>query len=560
MRKILLVLLCVTFTVFSFGQKAAGKGDRKDLDMARQMEILLSVYRDAALFYVDSTNPEKMVKNAMEGMLSELDPYTEYIPAKDMSDFEFQVTGKYAGIGSLIRQRGLGTDNWVEISEPYEGTPSAEAGLKAGDRLLEIDGVNLQGLGSPKVSSMLKGEADTKFTLKYRPIEDTTTTKTIEITRRKIVVPGVPYYGMLDGDMGYVRLNSFTEGSAREVRVAIGKLAEGRKLKGLVLDLRGNGGGSVGEAIEIVGLFVPRGTEALNIKGRVNQMNATYKTRVEPTYRDLPLTVLVNSISASSSEIVAGALQDLDRAVIIGQRSFGKGLVQSPRPMPYSGILKITTAKYYTPSGRCIQALDYTNRKDDGSVGHVPDSIIKPFSTVAGRKVYNGGGVMPDVKLEPRYMSKFAMILTAYGFIDDFANLYAAQNAKVDGVFTVDDKLYDRFVKFMADKEIQYESMSSRKLKELADAAKREKYDDKIASELEAIASKIKDDKMQELITFKDELKELLSSAIVTRWSFARAAIEQSLASDTEIQKAVELLANHAEYQRILKEQDTAKN
>ncbi|MEG2646979.1 MAG: S41 family peptidase [Mucinivorans sp.] len=563
MRKLIITATVLMMAAVSLGQTAEPKVGAKttqDLDAARGMEILLSVYRDATLFYVDSTKPEKMVNDALRGMLSELDPYTEYIPAKDMSDFEYQVTGKYGGIGSLIRQRGLGPKNWVEISEPYEGTPSVEIGLKAGDRLMEIDGINLQGLGSAKVSSMLKGDPETKFTLKYRPITDTNTTRTVVITRRKITVPSVPYAGMLDGGVGYVRLNSFTEGSAKEVREAIDKMAEKTALKGLVFDLRGNGGGSVSEAIDIVGLFVPRGTEALKIKGRVAQSSATYRTRVEPTYKNLPLAVLVNSTSASSSEIVAGALQDLDRAVIVGQRSFGKGLVQSPRPTPYNGLFKVTTAKYYTPSGRCIQALDYTHRRDDGSVGTVPDSLIRTFETAAGRKVYDGGGVMPDVKIEPEYLSKFAAILTAYGFIDDFANNYAAHHAMPVGRFAVNDELYDEFVRFMADKEITYESMSSIKLKELVKAAEREKYDDKIADELKAIASKIQDNKMEELATFKDELCDLIATAVVTRWSFLRGAIEYSLVDDTELSRAKQVVLDTAEHEKILTKQDTAKN
>ncbi|MEF9949706.1 MAG: S41 family peptidase [Mucinivorans sp.] len=566
MRKVMVAVVAALFVGAlgeAMGQKMGQKSDSsvaRELETARGMEILLSVYRDANLFYVDSTKPDKMVQDALSGMLGELDPYTEYIPAKDMSDFEYQVTGKYGGIGSLIRQRGLGAKSWVEIAEPYEGTPSVEVGLRAGDRLLEIDGVSLQGLGSPKVSAMLKGDPDTKFTLKYRPIADTTTTREVVITRRKITVPSVPYAGMVSNGVGYVRLNSFIEGSAREVREAIDRLAAKDSLHALILDLRGNGGGSVGEAIDIVGLFVPRGTKALSIKGRVAQSSATYRTRVEPTYGKLPLAVLVNSISASSSEITAGALQDLDRAVIIGQRSFGKGLVQSPRPAPYNGIFKVTTAKYYTPSGRCIQALDYTHRREDGSVGVVPDSLIKSFATAAGRKVYDGGGVMPDVKLEPEYISKFGVILAAYGFIDDFANLYAAQHPKAEKHFVVSDKMYEDFVRFMADKEIAYESMSSQKLKELVKAAEREKYDDKIADELKSIASKIKDDKMEELRTFADQIKDLIASAVVTRWSFVAGAIEHSLSQDSQVQRAVQVLGDKAEYERILTSQDTEKN
>lgn len=559
MKKLILTVLALGFALGAVAQQGK-KNTERDMELSRQMEILLSVYRDANLLYVDSTKADKMTQDALKAMLSKLDPYTEYIPAQDMDEFEFQTTGKYGGIGSLIRQRGVGDKSWVEISEPYEGTPSDKAGLKAGDRLLEIDGVSLQGLGSPKVSSMLKGDPDTKFTLKYRPLADTMTTRTVELTRRRIAVPSVPYYGVLDGDIAFIRLNTFTEGSAKEVREALAKLKTEKPIKGLVLDLRGNGGGIVGESIDIINLFVPRGVQALKIQGRVPQLGATFTTRMEPIEKDLPLVVMINSSSASASEIVAGALQDLDRAVIVGQRSFGKGLVQSPRPVPYNGMLKITTAKYYTPSGRCIQALDYTHRREDGSVGTIPDSLIKTYTTSGGRKVYDGGGIMPDIKLESQYLSKFAAILIAYGFVDDFANIYAAQNARPKERFVVDDKIYDKFVKFMADKEIVYESMSSRKLKELADVAKKEKYDEKISKEIESIGEKIKDDKNQELITFKDEIKDILASSILTRWAYARVAIEESLSEDDEVEKAVEILKNPTEYHRILKEQDTTKN
>lgn len=549
---IALAVSCLTATA----QTTHREQQHAELDIAKSMEVMTSVFREVNLFYVDSVKPDKMVSDAMNGMLTQLDPYTEYIPEKNMSEFDFATTGKYAGIGALIRQRG----DWVEISEPYEGTPAARLGLKAGDRLIEIDGQSLHSIGSSKVSSMLKGEADTKFTLKYRPIADTTTTKTIEVTRQRISVPGVPYFGMVSDSIGYILLNNFTMGCAKEVRDAFEKLRATGKLRGLILDLRSNGGGIVGEAIDIVGMFVPRGTRALNIRGKILEMNSTYTTRIAPIDTKLPLAVLINSASASASEIVAGALQDLDRAVIIGQRSFGKGLVQSTRPMPSNGLLKVTTAKYYTPTGRCIQALDYTHRREDGSVGHIPDTLIKTFTTINGRKVYDGGGIMPDEKLEPEYMSKFAAIMMAYGFIDDFANLYAAHNSPAQKGFKVDDKLYAKFVKFMEDKTIEYESMSERKLKELREAAVREKYDERITAELDAIADKIKDDKMVELSQFKSEIKELLTSSILTRLYYARAAIEESLTDDKAVKRAVEILDNTAQYDEILTTQDTQKN
>lgn len=547
----------VVLALLTFGANAQmGEAQKRELEVAQSMEIMLSIYRDVNLFYVDTVNPSKLVVDAMAGMLSKLDPYTEYIPKEDVGDFEFATTGKYGGVGSLIRQRG----EWTEIAEPYEGTPSARAGLRAGDRLLKIDSVDLRNIGSDKVSAKLKGDPGTKFTLQYLPLADTTQIKTIEITREKIVIPGVPYFGMVSDSIGYIRLYNFTEGCAKEIKKAYETLAISGRLKSLILDLRGNGGGIVGEAVDIISMFVERDLEVLHIRGKVREMNSVYKTRHNPIDLDIPLVVLVNSASASSSEIVAGALQDLDRAVVIGQRSFGKGLVQSPRKVPHDGLLKVTTAKYYTPSGRCIQVLDYAHRRDDGSVGHIPDSVVKVYNTKGGRKVYDGGGIMPDVKVDVEYMSKFAAILVAYGFVDDFANVFAVQNAPVKESFKVDDRIYDEFVKFMDDKTIEYESMSSRKLKELRSVAKLEKYDVRILAELDAIAEKIVDDKDAELQQYKEGIKEIIEREIITRWFFISAAIKASLNGDTEVDRAIELLNNEAEYNRILKEQDTSKN
>lgn len=558
--KFRLIVVAIATLWFGIEQTTAQSTHRQqqkgDLEISKSMEIMLSVFRDANLFYVDTLNAATLVRNAMNGMLSELDPYTEYIASESLDDFEFVTTGKYAGIGALIRQRG----EWVEIAEPYRGTPSDRVGLKAGDRLLSIDGVDLHKLGSAKVSSMLKGDRETAFTLTYRPIADTTKSVDVEIIREIISVPGVPYSGMVSDSVGYILLNSFTEGSAKEVRSAFEKLRSGGVLSGLILDLRGNGGGSVGEAIDIISMFVAHGVEVLNIRGKIREMNSSYSTRMAPVDIKIPLTILMNSSSASSSEIVAGALQDLDRAVIIGQRSFGKGLVQSTRPTPYNGLLKITTAKYYTPSGRCIQAVDYTHRREDGSVGHIPDSLINSFTTLNGRNVYNGGGIMPDVRLEPEYMSKFAVILSAYGFIDDFANLYVTQNRPSKESFFVDDELYAKFVKFMAHKTIQYESLSEKRLKELREAAVREKYSDRITAELDAIAHKIKEDKNVELQQFASEIKDLLEGSILTRLYYSSSAIERALKIDKTVEQAVELLGDSVRYHKILKEQHTDKN
>ncbi len=554
MKRILIVAALLIGSLSVSAQR--GETQSRELEAAKSMETLLSIYGDVNLYYVDTVSPSKLVQDAARGMLTSLDPYSEFISEQDMGDFEFSTTGKYGGVGALIRQRG----EWVEIAEPYENSPSQLAGLKAGDRLLEIDGVDLKGLGSAAVSNRLKGDPGTTFKLKYRPIKDTLTTLEIEITRKRISVPAVPYYAIIDDSVGFIHLSSFTKDCAEEVRSAYEDMKSSGKLRSLILDLRSNGGGIVGEAINIIGMFVPKGSKVLEVRGKVEEMNSTYTTSKSPVDLDMPLAVLLNSSSASASEIVAGALQDLDRAVIIGNRSFGKGLVQSTRGVPYGGVLKLTTAKYYTPSGRCIQALDYTHRREDGSVEHIPDSLIQEFSTRAGRKVYDGGGIMPDVEAEATMLSQFTGLLMVYGYIDDFANIWAAHNTPAKEGFEVDDETYAQFTEFMQDKTFVYESLSALKLEEFREAAKNDKYEDRIIAELDAIAEKIKDDKNAELQRHEKEVKDLLTDAILTRLYFNKAAIEHSLIDDKVVDKAVEILDNQTEYKRILKEQDTKKN
>lgn len=523
------------------------------------MEVFFNLFRATNALYVDTTDPEGMINTAINAMLEDLDPYTEYIPESNMANFDFMTTGKYAGIGSLIRQRGP----WTEISEPYKGTPADRAGLKAGDRLLEIDGVSLENIGSEKVSAMLKGEPNTDFTLKFRPLSDTTITKTVKITREKIVIPSIPYYGIIGDNVGYISFTSFTDDCATQFRAAFEKLRSGGKLKGLVIDLRGNGGGIVDGAVKIAGMFLPQGTEITSLKGRSSQSNQVYHSKSQPIDTTIPLAVLINRSSASASEILAGAIQDLDRGVIIGSRSFGKGLVQTTRPVADKALLKVTIAKYYTPAGRCIQSLDYSHRNEDGSVKHVPDSIIKQFTTAAGRKVYDGGGINPDVKTEAEYWSKFTAILVAYGFIEDFSSVYAAKNLpQTLENFRVDDNIYGQFIEFMKDKKIEYKSSTQVALEQLRKDAQNEKYTDRIAPLLDSIEVQIRDDKNAELDIRSKELKEAIASAIVKRWYYSNGAIEYNLKHNAgvDMEKALEILSNPVEYKRILREQDTTKN
>lgn len=560
-KRFIISTLAMLAFVSVYGQSSvtpAKQPNASDLELGKSMELFFNVFQSVNVFYVDSVKPKKLVEKAIVTMLDELDPYSEYISGDAMADFDFQTTGKYAGIGSLIRQRG----EWVEIAEPYKGTPSDRAGLKAGDRLIAIDSVSLKGLGSPKVSSMLKGDPNTTFKLRFRPISDTLTEREVSLTREKISVPSVPYFGMVADSIGYIQFISFTDESANEVERAIVELKKNPKFKKLILDLRGNGGGVVDQAIKIVSFFVNNGTNVVSLKGKEKQGDRVYSTKNNPIAKDIQLAVLINNGSASASEIVSGAIQDLDRGVVIGRRSYGKGLVQTTRPVDKNALLKITIAKYYTPSGRCIQALDYTHRREDGSVEHIPDSIIKEFKTVNGRKVYDGGGINPDVKVDAQYWSKFTAILAAYGFTDDFANIYAVENEPVPAKdFVVTDEVYEQFVKFMQDKTITYKSASEIALANLKKEATSEKYIDRINDLIAEIESKIKEDKNVELKNFSEEIKEALANSIVNRWHYNSGVIERAInKGDKEVEKAIEVLSNNAEYRKILKEQDTTRN
>lgn len=537
---------------------------RRDLEVGRSMETFFNIFREVNLYYVDTTSPAKMVEEAGNAMLEGLDPYTEYLPADEMADFETMTTGKYAGLGALIRQS---TDRrWVEISEPYRGTPSDKAGLKAGDRILSVDGVDMEGRSVDFASERMRGKAGTVATLVIRPIEDTTQTRTVRIKRERITMPSVPYYGWIKDSsgrdsVGYIRLNGFTEGCAAEVRNALSNLQQQvapNALKGVMLDLRDNTGGVLGEAVKIVGLFTPRNTLVLDTRGRVPEMNETYRTVGEPLVPTVPLAVLINSASASASEIVAGTLQDLDRAVIVGMRSFGKGLVQSTRPVGENGYVKLTTAKYYIPSGRCIQAVDYSHRNEDGSVGTIPDSLIRPFRTAAGRVVYDGGGIMPDVRMEPIYFGKFTLILAASGYIDDFANRYAVTHTPTRDL-VIDDSTYVRFCREMEGRTLHFESGTKRLLDQLKQMAEREKYADRITPELEAIARKIQDDQQAELQTFASEIRDVMADAVITRWYYDAGRLEYLLRRDDWVNRAAAILLNTGEYTRILTLQDTER-
>ncbi len=527
---------------------------RNDFGLGRNMEILVNMMRVLAQKYVDPIDPDRLMEGAAAGMVRDLDPYTEFFSEEGSQDFEFLTTGKYGGVGSLIRQK----DDYVRIAQPYAGSPADRAGLKIGDRILAIDGKDAAGFTTEQVSRALKGEPGSKVRVKVRTLYGEE--REVVLTRERIAIPGVPYAGWLAEGVGYIRHSDFTEGCSEEMRRAIDRLRAEGELRGLVLDYRSNGGGIMQEAVKILSLFLPRDTEVLTTRGRAADSHRSYRTAAEPLLPDLPLAVLVDGNTASASEIVAGALQDLDRAVIIGRRSYGKGLVQSPEPLGYNTMVKLTTAKYYIPSGRCIQAVDYS-RSQEGSVREVPDSLVSEFATRAGRKVYDGGGIMPDIRTEREWVSRFAATLYALGFIEDFGDEYMQRHRdeQIDiRTFALSDEEYEAFKRFMQDKEVPYESDTRRALKLLEEAAEKDRFAE-LKDRFAQMEAALEDDTASNLETYRREVVEAIENDIVLRHAYAAGLIARSLIDDREAARAVEVLRDSAEYARITREQDTPR-
>ena len=527
---------------------------KNDFGLARNMETLINMMRELSIYYVDEIDPDNLMKDAADGMVRRLDPYTVYMPEEEMNDFEFLTTGKYGGVGAVIRKKGDG----VVIAQSYKGFPADRAGLQIGDRFVEIAGKDARTMTTEEVSSLLKGTPNTTVSVKVEKLL-TGRVEEVKLRRERITISGVGYAGFVADSIGYIQHRDFTDGCYEDMRAALEELQK-QGLKALILDYRNNGGGIMQEAVKIVSMFVPKGTEVVTTKGRTE--HKVYRTQMEPIAADLPVVALVNDGSASAAEIVTGALQDLDRGVLIGQRTFGKGLVQTTRPLGYNSFLKVTTAKYYIPSGRCIQAVDYSSRDEKGAVKNVPDSLIREFRTSGGRKVYDGGGIMPDVKCDPEYISRFAVTLYAMGYVDDFADLYFREHGmqKLDPrTFTLTDADYDRFVEFMADKEVKYESDTRRALNQIKAAARADLYEESLADEIEAIESGLRDDKATNLQTYKREILETLNNAVLLRYCYADGVTEHSLEEDAEVHRAVDLLNNPEEYRHILREVDTVR-
>jgi carboxyl-terminal processing protease len=518
-------------------------------EISKNLDIFATLFREVNMYYVDEIQPGDLIKTGIDAMLEKLDPYTNFIPETDIEDHRFMTTGQYGGIGSLIRQR----DGDILIAEPYENSPSQKAGLMAGDVLLEVDGKKITGKNTSDVVKLLKGQPKTPVkVLIKRPGDEKPMEK--EILREEIKINNVPYFGMIDDEIGYIRLSGFTENAGREVKEALEKLKENPKFSGVVLDLRGNPGGLLREAINIVNIFVDRGLDIVSTKGKVKEWDKVYKSINNPVDVTTPVAVLINRGSASASEIVSGSIQDLDRGVVVGQRSFGKGLVQTSRPLSYNTQLKVTTSKYYIPSGRCIQAKDYSNKNEDGSVGNVPDSLIKEFKTRNGRVVFDGGGVNPDVTMPMREYSNITRSIVTNNHIFDFATLYRQKNETIPPAsqFKVNDLIFAEFVAYISDKEYDYETESERILKTLKEVAEKEKYFDAFSNEYIALKSKMMHDKNEDLERAKGEIVHLLTDEIVGRYYYQKGKIEASFQFDDEVQKSIVLLKDKKFYNDVL--------
>ena len=546
--KYILSLTLMAAAVVSYGQRSR----RSDFDAGKSLEIFFNVYRGINTQYVDTVDNQKLIEAAAEKMLSLLDPYTEYFDQEEMKEFRVHTTGQYGGVGSLVR-KDSGSD-YIRISEPYRDSPADRAGLRPGDLIIAIDGVSMKGVKVDTVSARMKGVPGSSFVMTVRN-GATAEERDVEIKRERIKIPAVSYAGFIDDSIGYVSLDNFSDGCAADVRRYISQMRDSGRLKGLILDLRGNGGGLLDEAVALTGLFVPKGTEVVSIKGRVRSEDTVYKTTNEPIDTKLPLVVMVNSASASSSEIVAGALQDLDRAVVYGTRTFGKGLVQSTMSLGYGSYMKITTAKYYIPSGRCIQAVDYSHRNEDGSVGNIPDSLMREFKTAAGRTVRDGGGIAPDVAVKPEYAGRFATALVAYGYMDDYAVEYYNKNRDIAFdplTFRMSDDEYAAFCRFIEGKEIEYTSATQLELSKLKSIAGKEEYAGKIAPMIAEIEAVVKADKKRDLALYKKEILEYLESAITANYAYAWGRSMRAVANDPHVAEAAALVADRERIESLL--------
>ena len=527
-------------------------------EVAKNLDIFNTLYRQLDVFYVDTLEADKLIRIGIDAMLEELDPYTVYYPEEDMGDLKMMTTGKYGGIGSVIRMR---KDSTVIVAEPYAGMPAAEVGLQIGDVMLKIDDKDLKGLSTSEVSDLLRGEPGTTFVLRIqRPGEKNP--RDIKITRRNIKVAAIPYYGLI-GDAGYINLAQFTEGCSKDVRKAIISLKE-KGAKSIIIDLRTNGGGLLNEAVDIVNLFVPKGLKIVETKGKLQASNTTYFTRNEPLDLDIPLAVLVSSRTASAAEILSGALQDLDRAVVVGSKTFGKGLVQSPRELPYNGSLKLTTAKYYIPSGRCIQAIDYKQRRKDAEIyrttgkrAEKKDSLANQhiFHTAGGREVTEGSGIMPDVEVKHDTLANVVFYLSVDDVLTDWGTQYFQKHPTIPTVkdFAITNEDYEDLKRMAKDCDFKYDRMSEKRLADLKKTAEFEGYYDDAKDEFEALEKKLAHNLDREMDRHQKDIRKIMAQEVIKRYYYQAGAVEESLKGDEDMEKAIDVLNDESEYNKILR-------
>lgn len=542
-----LAFLLLGSTLSSFTGK---DGDDRSFTLKKNMRIFNSIVREVETFYVDTMDVDKSFQSGINAFLMQLDPYTNYFSEDNMGDLKYMTTGKYGGIGSIVSYHKK--EERVVINEPYPGLPAAKAGLKAGDVIMKIDTIDLKNVSVSDVSEQLKGEVGTKLTLVIkRPGEKEL--RTFSIKRASIKISPVPYHGFVRDSIGYISLSGFTKDAAKILKLAFVELKQ-KGAKSLILDLRNNGGGLINEAIDIVNLFVPKGKEIVATKGKIKQWDQKYITNNHPIDTTIPITILVNSSTASASEIVSGSLQDLDRAVVVGRRTYGKGLVQSTRSLPYGGSLKVTIAKYYIPSGRCIQAIDYKHRNKDGSVGRIPDSLTTVFHTANGREVRDGGGILPDTLVQQEQLPNILFYLVRDNLIFDFATQYCIGRDKIAPVeqFEVTDSMYQQFKKTVKSADFTYDRQSEKILTQLKKVAKFEGYEKGAAKEFAALEKKLTHNLDHDLDYFSKDIKRLIATEIVKRYYYQAGSAIESLKHDSDLEVAVAILKDSTLYQQML--------
>lgn len=545
---VLLAAVLVAVAFFSFKS-----GDDRNFQIAKNLDTFNSIVKELDMFYVDTLDPNKTVREGIDYMLSSLDPYTEYYPEDDQAELQQMLNASFGGIGSLITYNQKLKRSM--IAELFEGTPAAKVGLKAGDILMEIDGKDLAGKNNQEVSQMLRGAVGTSFKLKVERPDEKGGTRPLEfdIVRQTIQTPMIPYDTIFNKNVGYINLSTFSGTPSKDFKKTFLKLKK-EGITSLVIDLRGNGGGRLEEAVEIANFFLPRGKVIVTTKGKTKQASNTYKTLREPLDLDIPITVLVNGATASASEILSGAFQDFDRAVIVGSRTFGKGLVQTTRPLPYGGVMKLTTSKYYIPSGRCVQAIDYKHRNEDGSVGTIPDSLTTVFHTAAGREVRDGGGVMPDIEVKQEKLPNILFYLVRDNLIFDYATQYCLKHPSIPSPqeFKVTDADYNDFKAMVKKADFKYDQQSEKIMKTLKEAAKFEGYLDEASEEIKALEKKLTHNLDRDLDYFSKDIRSMIADEIIKRYYYTRGGIIQQLKDDDGLQAALKILADPVKYKETL--------